>query len=246
MPDQVLSLISEFCHKASIPLASVEAERGPDQFEIALHPTDDIERLINDTARFKILLAECFTSHGALADFSAKPLPASPGSGLHMHVHLEDAKGNVFFREGEKFSPLLLHAVGGLLDLMNPCMPIFAPWEISYERFTAQSNAPTTVSWGTNNRTVAVRLPTKPASDKHLEHRVAGSDADTGDVIAAILAGIHYGLAHHCQPSEPVYGDAALAQYNCKALAKSLTEAKRYQSECKALADYLGSIKRVA
>jgi len=246
---QVIGRIRGACDKADLPLASAEEERGPDQYEVAFLPSGDLARVGTDTERFKALMASEF---GKVADFSAKPLADKPGSGLHVHVHLEDASGrNVFFREEEAFSPLLLNAIGGLLTFMNPCMVFFAPTEASYARITATTplqgmergkgdynNSPTTVSWGTNNRSVAIRLPTKPLHNKHLEHRVAGSDADATQVIAAILAGVHYGLKAKCEPGEPIYGDASLAQYALPPLAKSIDEAKSYMDECVALRDY--------
>jgi len=238
-PQQVIDVIRQECDVADIPLASVEQERGSDQYEIALQPSNDYAGVITDTERFKALIAGVFARCGVVADFSAKPLAHAPGSGLHVHVHLENDSGkNVFYREGEEFSPQLLHAIGGLLAFMNPCMNIFAPTEESYARFTEKSNAPTTVSWGPNNRTVAIRLPTKPMDSKHIEHRVAGADANAGQVIAAILAGIHYGLAQKCDPGKPTYGDAALEQYGLPALARDLKEAQNFMLEYKALTEY--------
>jgi glutamine synthetase len=248
-PAQVIARIREVCNGAGLLLASVEQERGPNQYEVSFVPSGDMVHVATDTERFKALMTATF----AAADFSAKPLPDKPGSGLHVHIHLEDREGqNVFFRkEDDTFSPLLLHAIGGLLVFMNPCMPVFAPTEESYNRITATTplqgiergkedynNSPKTVSWGTNNRTVAIRLPTKPLYNKHLEHRVAGSDADTGKVIAAILAGVHYGLKNKSNPGEAVYGDASLPQYALPLLAKSLSEAKANNAACLVLKDY--------
>jgi glutamine synthetase len=248
-PD-VIYLIEAECASARIHLACAEAERGPDQFEVSLLPAGDLSRIAVETERFKALMAELFAPRGIRADFAAKPLANAPGSGLHVHVHLEDEQGrNVFFREGEEFSPRLLQAIGGLLALMNPCMPVFAPSEESYRRLTAgpnpylvcptATNVPMTVSWGTNNRTVAVRLPSKPADNKHIEHRVAGSDTNTAQVIGAVLAGIHYGLEAQSDPGPPVYGDASLPQYGLPRLAESLEQARRYRQECGALARYM-------
>jgi glutamine synthetase len=247
---EVISLIESCAKEAGIRLACAEAERGPDQYEVSLPPSADIKRLAWDTERFRQAMCDTFAEQGIKADFSAKPMADAPGSGLHIHVHLEDGQGrNIFFREGEEFSPLLLHAIGGLLELMNPCMPIFAPRQESYARFTAgpnpylvcptATNVPTTVSWGTNNRTTAIRLPNKPMDNKHIEHRVAGSDADIAAVTAAVLAGVHYGLKVKCDPGAAVYGDAALPQYGLPKLAMSLAEAKRYRAECAALQGYI-------
>jgi glutamine synthetase len=226
--EQVVNLIWEECGKAGIILASVDQERGPDQYEIALKPSYNIKKISTDTERFKVLAKKIFAGH-AETDFSAKPLLNAPGSGLHVHVHLEDITGkNIFFREGEEFSSPLLYAIGGLLTKMAEHMIIFAPTEASYSRFSANSNAPTTISWGTNNRTVAIRLPTKPMDNKHIEHRVAGSDADIAKVIDSILVGIEYGILNECNPGEAIYGDASLAQYALQKLPQTLEEAKKY------------------
>jgi hypothetical protein len=42
---------------------------------------------------------------------------------------------------------------------------------------------------------------------------VAGADADPEAVIAAILSGIHHGLAHKPALPPQIYGDAALDMY---------------------------------
>ena len=44
-------------------------------------------------------------------------------------------------------------------SLIIASMIAFAPHENSYARFTPRGQTPTTISWGANNRTVAVRLP---------------------------------------------------------------------------------------
>jgi glutamine synthetase len=248
-PEGTVGLIETACGKAGITLACAETERGPDQYEISLMPADDIAQIAADTERCKTGVTDAFARHEIRADFAAKPMRDVPGSGLHVHVHLEDGQGrNMFFREGESFSPLLLHSIGGLLAFMNPCMPVFAPTEPSYDRFLhtvnayllcpTAANVPLTVSWGTNNRTVAVRLPSKAMDNKHIEHRVAGSDANVAAVIDAVLAGIHYGLKEKCHPGEPTYGDATLAQYGLPPLARSYSEAMRHRNECAALKDY--------
>ncbi len=243
-PEQVTAIIREACVKDNIPLASVEQERGKDQYEIALLPSSDKDLIIKDTERFKVLLKATFADYSINVDFSAKPLPNEPGSGLHIHIHLEDDnEKNLFTRDGDEFSKILLYSIGGLFETMNANMAIFAPNQASYLRFTDKSNAPTTVSWGTNNRTVAIRLPDKPMDNKHIEHRVSGSDADIASVIEAILSGIEYGIANKCNPGAPIYGDASLPQYALPKLARSLEEARSYREESKLLfSDFTKSI----
>lgn len=228
---------------AELPLANVNAEVGLDQFEVSFRPTRDIEKLAEDTEHFKALMKAKLPASGAKADFAAKPYDDQPGSGLHIHLHLEDATGvNQFTRAGrdmdDPFSDTLRHTIGGLLELMNASMKFFAPHEDSYRRFVKGANAPLTVSWGTNNRTVAVRLPAKALDNKHIEHRVAGSDADVASVLWAVMAGAHHGIVNALKPTDSIYGDASLAMYNLPPLARSLQEAEHLHATCVAFKHY--------
>ena len=220
----------------------LEKERGAEQFEIALKPGNNPYLVGEDTRRLKQVIAEAALRHAMRADFSAKPFADQPGSGLHIHVHLNDAQGrNVFFKENDEYSDHLLHAIGGMLALMPSSMPVFAPARASYARFVSGYNVPVTVSWGANNRTVAIRLPTKPALNKHAEHRVAGADANPTRAIAAILAGVHYGLAKKIPPGEQIFGDAALPMYGLEHLPKDLRSALDAMQGGKILRDYFGT-----
>lgn len=201
--------------KEHIGVFKCEKEKGDEQFEIALAIAESPMRAASDIEKLKTIISEIATTYHMRADFSALPKPNQPGSGLHVHVHLADKNGkNVFYKDDERMSDALRFSIGGLLAKMQESMPVFAPTAASRARFTAKTNAPTTISWGANNRTVAVRLPDAPYDNKRIEHRVAGADADPEKVIAVILKAIHYGLTNKCDPGPQIYGDAADAQYH--------------------------------
>jgi len=193
---------------AAVPILKHEKERGRDQYEIALSLATP-EKTAADLIAFKTV------AQNLGADFSAKPFADQPGSGLHIHLHLEDENGkNVFYKNDLTISDALKHSIGGLLAALPKSMPVFAPHAESYARFQPGDHAPTTASWGANNRTVAIRLPDKPHDNKHIEHRVAGADADPEAVMAAILEAVHDGLTRKLDPGAQVYGDASLEVYN--------------------------------
>jgi len=87
-------------------------------------------------------------------------------------------------------------------------MLLFAPHANSYRRFQAESFVPLNGCWGYNNRTVALRIPAGEASDRRIEHRVSGADANPYLVTAAILAGIHHGLTQKIACNAPIVGNA--------------------------------------
>jgi glutamine synthetase len=222
---EILARMQAACADA-LCAAPIETEKGQDQYEIALPPFASPHALARQLAQAKAALSQAAANEGLAADFSAKPFADRPGNGLHLHLHLENAQGqNVFYREAEDYSPQLLYALGGMLALMQESMIFFAPTAESCKRFVEKSQAPLTVSWGPNNRTVALRLPNAPMEHKRIEHRVAGADAEPEAVIAAILVAAHYGLANRLNPGPPVHGDAALPVYGKERLVRSEAEA---------------------
>ncbi|POZ99780.1 glutamine synthetase, partial [Pseudomonas sp. MWU12-2312b] len=78
----------------------------------------------------------------------------------------------------------------------------------SYRRFGAQFYVPNSPSWGIDNRTVAVRVPTGSPDAVRIEHRVAGADANPYLLMASVLAGVHHGLTNQIEPGAPVEGNS--------------------------------------
>jgi len=230
--------VSNQCANGSIALYKTDKEDGKEQFEVALKPAAPIKTAA-DTTTLKAIIAAAALNHQMTADFSAKPFADQPGSGLHIHLHLADKQGkNVFYKDDYEISPALRYSLGGLIAWLNPCMAIFAPHVESYKRFQAHSNGPRTVSWGANNRTVAIRLPDSEHDNKRIEHRVSGSDADPELVIAAILAGVYYGLKNSCDPGPQIFGDAALPMYKLPLITTTLEEAVEQMRNTPFIEDY--------
>jgi glutamine synthetase len=69
------------------------------------------------------------------------------------------------------------------------------------------SYAPVAPTWGINNRTVSLRVPSGPPASRHVEHRVAGADANPYLVAALVLAGMARGLEQRADPGPPVEGN---------------------------------------
>ena len=92
------------------------------------------------------------------------------------------------------------NAIGGLLDTIPDMFAIFAPGRNSYRRFVPDLYVPVNKTWGYNNRSVTVRIPSGDDAARRLEHRVAGADANPYLVLAALLAGVHHGITNAIDP----------------------------------------------
>ena len=203
-----IDLVNASGDAGGISIEAAIAENAPGQMEIGLTHHADALRAADEAVLFKRIVKGCARRHGMAATFMAKPFADTAGSGLHVHVSLLDAGGaNVFADEAASGSPLLRHAVGGLAALLPDSMAILAPNRNSYRRFRAGTYAPLAASWGVNNRTVALRVPAGPPSTRHIEHRVAGADANPYLAVAAILAGVRHGIAGRIDPGPAVEGN---------------------------------------
>ncbi len=118
-------------------------------------------------------------------------------------------------------------------------MAVFAPHANSYRRFRAMSYAPVAATWGVNNRTVSLRVPTGPPSSRHVEHRVAGADANPYLVAAVVLAGMLRGIERGIDPGPPVEGNG-YAQASAGDLPLQWHAALERAARSEFLADALG------
>lgn len=191
-----------------LPAETLMSEYSPGQFEITLHHRDDVLRAVDEAVLFKRAVRGAAQKHGFIACFMAKPFTTRAGSGLHVHVSVNDANGaNLFAHADPAGTPALRHAIGGLKATMAESMAVFAPNANSYRRFVSESYAPVAPIWGINNRSVSLRVPGGPPASRHVEHRIAGADANLYLAVATVLAGAARGLERKLDPGAPVTGN---------------------------------------
>ena len=225
-----------------VPLEGAISEYAPGQVELTLKHGPDALRAADEAVMYKRLAKGVAARNGCEATFMAKPFADRAGSGLHLHVSVNDAEGrNIFASEDPQGAPPLRHAVGGMKATLGEGMAIFAPNANSYRRFRANSYAPVAPTWGVNNRTVSLRVPAGPAQGRHIEHRVAGADANPYLALAALLAGVHHGLKQAIDPGPPVVGDgyAAAAKLDLRLPAHWFAAVDAFDQSV-VLRDYLG------
>ncbi|MEX0969351.1 MAG: glutamine synthetase family protein [Paracoccaceae bacterium] len=194
---------------AGIQAETLISEYAPGQYELTLHYRKNIMQAADDLIRLKRIVRAQARAHGVTACFMAKPIEAYAGSGMHLHVSMQDNAGKNVFAEEVKgaWNDTIRHAIGGLRATMGESMLVFAPHANSWRRFANQSYAPVSPTWGVNNRSVALRIPAGDAAARRIEHRPSGVDANPYLVGATVLAGIRHGLENKIDPGPETTGN---------------------------------------
>jgi len=176
-------------------------EAAPGQTELNLAPTDPV-RLADSWARTRQVMREVAHELGRTVSFMAKPT-AGFGQGAHINISLQSDGVNRFFAEDGP-SELMRHAVGGLLATMAGNTSIAFPQITSYRRLVDLTGPPTTISWGVNNKTAAVRAITAHPKYSRLEYRLPGADVNPYLALAGVLAGVLAGIERRMEPPAEV------------------------------------------
>jgi glutamine synthetase len=125
--------------------------------------------------------------------------------------------------------------------MLGEGMAIFAPNANSFRRFKANSYAPVAPTWGVNNRTVSLRVPAGPPSTRHIEHRVAGADANPYLALACVLAAVHHGISNRLDPGPAVVGNGyAVAETSGERLPNNWFAAVDLFEQSALMKEYLG------
>jgi glutamine synthetase len=236
--DPLFDDIYAFCEAQNIDIDTLIHEDGAAQMEINLIHGDPID-LADQAFMFKRTAREAALRHKMYATFMAKPMADQPGSAMHIHQSVVDAKtgSNVFSTEEGGPSALFFAHIAGLQKYLPAAMSLFAPNVNSYRRITRYNMAPINVQWGYDNRTAGLRVPTSNAENRRIENRLGGADANPYLAIAASLACGYLGMVENLKPSDPVSGSAYELPF---ALPLTLADSLRLLSASQSLVEAFG------
>jgi glutamine synthetase len=192
--------------RAFVELEGGNSEYGPSQCEVNLGYVDALEAA-DQAARFKYATRELARRRNAIATFMAKPFGDQAGNSMHLHLSLWRDGEPAFTPDGEGENPLMRRALGGILCHLPGIVLYGAPTVNSYKRFELGSFAPTSVNWGADNRTVAVRSLLSTPEATRLELRTGAADAQPHWAIASLLAAIAAGIEAGSEPGMRGKGD---------------------------------------
>jgi glutamine synthetase len=186
--EPLLRDIRNTMYGAGLDVEGAKGECNFGQHEIGFLFNDAMVTADNH-AVYKTAAKEIASQHGKAITFMAK-FNEREGSSCHIHLSLRGTDGSLPFWDGATGtrSALYDHFVAGVLATMRDFTLLYAPNVNSYKRFAAGSFAPTTLAWGTDNRTCAVRLVGHGPSAR-MENRLPGGDVNPYLALAAMLAG---------------------------------------------------------
>lgn len=227
-----------------VPVEGIHTETGPGVYEGAI-VHDEVIASADKAALFKTATKEILVRHGVMATFMAKPYADLPGCSGHTHQSLW-REGQPAFHDPDApdgLSKVFRHYLAGLQALLPDVMAMLCPTINSYKRTVPGMWAPTTATWGFENRTAALRvIRSDSGKATRVENRLIGSDANPYLAMAASLATGMYGIENELELGPPVEGNAyeASPDVTARPLPQTLEEAANLMDESKIVREILG------
>ncbi|MBS8225000.1 glutamine synthetase family protein [Vannielia litorea] len=205
----VIDDIYDFAEAQGFEIDGILQEGGAGQIEINLRHGDPV-LLADEIFYFKRMIREAAFRHDSYATFMAKPIQDEPGSAMHIHHSVVEAKTgrNIFSNPDGSESEAFAHFIGGLQRHLPAAVALFAPYVNSYRRYVPDYAAPINLSWGRDNRTTGLRVPVSGPEARRIENRLPGMDCNPYLGLAASLACGLLGLRNKIAPTEEFTAEA--------------------------------------
>ena len=204
----------------------IEEEKGNNQYELKTYPYTNIKLLTKHYIEILEKINKFCNDKSLIFNLSPTPLQQDCSSALQLNISILDNENNNLFARVKNNndyteSPLMLNSIAGLLKNINNNLLLYINNENCLERFDIKRNiairdnnkypAPTFISWGINNRSASIRIPTPPFIDLHkyleedkknrrIEYRIPSSSADIYYVLIGVITGILDGIDNNLLP----------------------------------------------
>lgn len=150
---------------------SFDHEDGVGQFELDFQYSDALS-MADRFVFLRVMINEYARKNGCFASFMPKPFADKAGSGAHFNMSASDTQTgkNLFQAQGEDslgygLTPMGYHFVAGVMQHLPAILALSAPTVNSYKRLIMKGStsgytwAPCFTSWGGNNRSNTLRVP---------------------------------------------------------------------------------------
>ncbi|MBV9003129.1 MAG: type III glutamate--ammonia ligase [Solirubrobacterales bacterium] len=219
---------------------SFDHEDGNGQYEFDFSYTDAVG-MADRFMLFRMMTKEVARSRGYEATFMPKPWADKTGGGAHFNMSLASVEtgANLFSPNGDDrygcgISDLGYRFLAGVLRHAPAIVAVTCPTVNSYKRLIKQGSmsgstwAPVFMSYGRNNRTHMLRVPTK---SPRVESRAVDASVNAYLGAAIVLAAGLEAIDAELDPGPPidldmyVQSDETIARLGIKQLPRNLQEA---------------------
>jgi glutamine synthetase len=130
------------------------------QHELGIKFGDMIEAADN-VQKYKYVVKMVAHLNGKTATFMPKPLYGDNGNGMHVHQSIWKNGKNLFYKEGAyaNLSDTALHYLGGIFKHAHAVAAFTNPSTNSYKRLIPGFEAPSILTYSSQNRSAACRIP---------------------------------------------------------------------------------------
>ncbi len=201
-----------YCEAMDFGLEGLHTETGAGVLEAALRVSHGLESA-DKAALFKTFVKVLAQRRDWMATFMAKWSKDWPGCGGHIHVSLWDegkTPRSLFYdaKARHRMSDTMRAFVAGQQALMPEMLAMVAPTVNSYRRLVPGFWAPTSATWGVENRTTALRVIPGSEKSTRVEYRVAAADGNPYLALAAAVGSGLWGIEQKLELGEPIQGNA--------------------------------------
>jgi glutamine synthetase len=235
--DKGYDLREEICESLrfmGIQVVKSHHEVPPGKHEINIKYSEALS--MADTLQFlKTTVKKLASDRGFIASFMPKPFHGQYGAGMHTHLSLLKANGeiNLFYSADapDGLSDLGRYFIGGLLKHAKALAAITNPTVNSYKRLLPGWEAPVYIVWSRYNRSALLRIPFSSPSSTRLEYRPTDGSCNPYLALAALLEAGLDGIREEVAPPPPVEEDVyhlsntELERRNIQVLPANLQEA---------------------
>jgi glutamine synthetase len=206
MVEDVLAPLRRKMRQSGLVVEDSKGESNLGQMEVNFRFTNAM-RMADEHVMYKEAAKVIAWQHEYALTFMPK-YNEREGNSCHIHMSLWDGERPAFADgTGAERAELFTAFLAGQLAYSRELAFFFAQNVNSYKRFAARSFAPTTITWGEDNRTCGLRVLGQGASLR-VESRIAGGDCNPYLAFAAMIAMGLRGIDEGLKPEPPVVGDA--------------------------------------
>lgn len=187
---------------------TLNQEWGPTQYELTF---DAVEGVAAGDGNFtyKTYAKEIALQHSLLASFMTKPFAGASGCSSHLHMSLRDGARNVFWDDAAgAVSREFTWAIGGLLEHAGALNAILGPTVNCAKRYRKGTYAPASITWGFENRSVAIRVKAMRPEQTHIENRLGSAASNPYLALAGMLVAVLDGIRRQVEPPPPLETNA--------------------------------------